>query len=672
VDTVTKFYVSESGNDSNPGTKALPFKTVGRINTLMADGNIKRGNSVLFKCGDEFFGGINPPPAASPTGPVIHFGAYSKGRRPKISGYKVMNLSAGWTLHAAGVWKIDLTASSGTYTGNTSSTSTNIGHLLVNGQVFGGKKSLLSSLASAWDFFSDDTYLYVQATANPTTLATDIRASAGLNGFTPRHATSYEGLEFEGFAGHGFSVQNDNTTVGNVTIANCDIHHMGGGYQPSTANRYGNGGEVWIGASDVSIVGNLIHDCYDTGTTLQGPVNAGADSWSNVTLQHNTIWNCTQSFEVWAQGVAPAGGFKKVLFSENLCFDGGSSWGEQWRMDPVGNSCHLVAYAMELPTDIVVENNIFWRAHDNYLYTSSPLPVGFISRNNIIGLTAGQRLQGSRDASSGVTPTVSPQFETIEQADAWVAATGYEKGSIFVAVPEIAEGMDVSESIQFLSSHAATAPAMAKIAARAAGAARGDATDMRAVLDKLDVGLPASSTPLRPSMFYTAPFISDAAAGGVNGEALGVILHPARTARLSSISFEVIGAGSAGAVVRAAVYVFSDSQAPRFALSVDGGTVSATTTGVKTITLATDPPAGSTVMVMLAIQGAPATLPTLRMVNAASSPIVGHASAAAALASVAGGIKATVAGAFPTDMFLSSLSPAATSYKIAVGVPASS
>ena len=48
------YYVSNSGNDSNPGTMNSPWKTISKVNSV----NFNNGDKISFKGGDKFFDAI--------------------------------------------------------------------------------------------------------------------------------------------------------------------------------------------------------------------------------------------------------------------------------------------------------------------------------------------------------------------------------------------------------------------------------------------------------------------------------------------------------------------------------------------------------------------------------------------------------------------------------------
>lgn len=92
--TCCTFYVSQStGNDSNPGTIALPWQTISKVNgtTLAA------GQSVGFKTGDTWRETLTPGQSGS-AGQPITFASYGAGASPIVSG---SNLVTSWTSETA-------------------------------------------------------------------------------------------------------------------------------------------------------------------------------------------------------------------------------------------------------------------------------------------------------------------------------------------------------------------------------------------------------------------------------------------------------------------------------------------------------------------------------------------------------------------------------------------
>lgn len=129
---------------------------------------------------------------------------------------------------------------------------------------------------------------------------------------------------------------------------------------------------------------------------------------------------------------------------------------------------------------------------------------------------------------------------------------------------------------------------------------------------------------------------------------LNIIMFPSG-GTITDVAVEVTVAGSAGAVIRIGVYADDGNNGPS-TLLVDAGTVDATTTGVKTLTLATPitiPSTGRKVWVGAVVQGAAVTRPTVRW-NNSPMPGIGSTAAATIIASkIQSYLQSSVTGALP-------------------------
>ena len=78
----TTYYVSAAGNDANNGRSALtPFQSLSKVNTL----SLQAGDSVLFRRGDTFRGGLQIRRSGSTARPIV-FNAYGTGAKPTLAG----------------------------------------------------------------------------------------------------------------------------------------------------------------------------------------------------------------------------------------------------------------------------------------------------------------------------------------------------------------------------------------------------------------------------------------------------------------------------------------------------------------------------------------------------------------------------------------------------------
>lgn len=73
------YYVSATGNDSNPGTQALPWQTLYKVGIT----NLAPGHQVLFERGGVFPGCLQPATSGTAAKPIV-YGAYGSGNKPII------------------------------------------------------------------------------------------------------------------------------------------------------------------------------------------------------------------------------------------------------------------------------------------------------------------------------------------------------------------------------------------------------------------------------------------------------------------------------------------------------------------------------------------------------------------------------------------------------------
>lgn len=98
------YYVSNSqGDDSNPGSLSLPWKTLGKVGEESFNG----GDQVLFMRGDTWRETLFMPSTGDP-GNFIYFGAYgSETERPRFSGADLINESS-WSIFGSGIYRTAL------------------------------------------------------------------------------------------------------------------------------------------------------------------------------------------------------------------------------------------------------------------------------------------------------------------------------------------------------------------------------------------------------------------------------------------------------------------------------------------------------------------------------------------------------------------------------------
>ncbi|WP_328351370.1 hypothetical protein OG976_17730 [Mycobacterium sp. NBC_00419] len=404
------YYVSNAGNDRADGlTPASAWATIQKVNSALPGGR----STVLFRRGDTFFGELAPPFGCE-------VGAYDSGAKPILTMYKVLNRADGWTQHSEGIWTIDL-GSPDTHGGYNALEDANIGFLMVDGAPVPNMKADPAQLTSPWDFCTDipGHMLYVKSSANPTTLAGDIRAAPNGTSATGQVIHCINGsidihdLHITGSGGCGIAGE-----ATDVHVHDCQIDYIGGSILQNGANpRYGNGIQNWANTQRWLIEGNEIAQVYDAAWTAQGRDAAdGPVFWRDLAVRNNHIHDCGQTFELWSESNnASSPGFGSISIEGNLCQRGGYGIFSDVRPDQDVRT-HLLTYRLQTPVDVTIQNNTFEDAYGAYSYHSSNVPIGYATRNNIIRLRPGTKMEYQRP-------------ETVEEAQSWQTATGQESGS---------------------------------------------------------------------------------------------------------------------------------------------------------------------------------------------------------------------------------------------------
>jgi hypothetical protein len=394
------YYISSSGNDGNNGlSSSTPWKT---LRSYYA------GNTYLFKRGDVFYFSIPtlPDPASKTT-----ISAYGVGEKPLFSLYSKINQTA-WVRETDRIWKIPMTIREN-FTGSLPQNA-NVGFLKLDGRIYGNKVSSLDQLKKQWDFFSDNTSLYIYSSYPPSKVNSFLFSNYG-NGINLSNNFNISNIKIEGCGSHAMQGVN----IKDVEIKNIEINDIGGSYLPGFADgkvRYGNGIELWNGSSDCKVENCIVRNVYDAAYTMQGIGNTVY--FYNTIFKNNKADKNEQSFEAWAKGEAI--GFKKCYIINNECLNAGYGWSHTVRPDK-NQAVHLLSYTVEAAqTDLTFENNIFYRAKSGLYFhkTNEPLP-NFLSRNNKINL----------DPSTPIRALFSNS--TIENYELFVNSAGKEKGSAF-------------------------------------------------------------------------------------------------------------------------------------------------------------------------------------------------------------------------------------------------
>ncbi|MBC7508578.1 MAG: hypothetical protein H7320_07490, partial [Ferruginibacter sp.] len=107
ISQAKNYYISAKGTDANTGlTPATAWQTISKLNASF--GLIAAGDSILFKCGETFYGSVIVGKSGT-TGLPIVFSSYGTGAKPVITGF---TMPSAWTNMGNGVWKTNVAGAS--------------------------------------------------------------------------------------------------------------------------------------------------------------------------------------------------------------------------------------------------------------------------------------------------------------------------------------------------------------------------------------------------------------------------------------------------------------------------------------------------------------------------------------------------------------------------------
>lgn len=348
------YYVSSTGTSSTGLSADDPMS----YETAQSKAYLS-GDTILFKCGDTFYGTFNPQ-IDSINDKVTTISSYGNGKMPTICGYKIADSESSWQYHSDGIYKVYLTNTnyfSGLQT--TDANSSNIGFLEdANGVKYYNKKDSLS-LENEYDFYCDENYIYMKCDENPYNKLGTLKMATKTNLLSLSSNMKVKNIRVCGTGAHG--MLGCNTDTNNVVISNCIIENIGGSYLKGTT-RYGNGIEFYgTNALNIVVKNNIIRNVYDVGFTIQGTAGSG----KNVTVKNNAFVNNSQDSEIWESGSAT--GVSNYQFTENVSVNQGRGWGYEARPDKyVAGHILFWQYLIEGDSNISFHHNIVY--HPRRLY----------------------------------------------------------------------------------------------------------------------------------------------------------------------------------------------------------------------------------------------------------------------------------------------------------------
>ncbi len=380
------YYVSANGCDTNDGlSPETAWKSIPKVNATIAG-----GDEVRFRCGDTFYGRIDPAVGISPEQPTTYT-SYGEGKKPVVSQYKIPHAGV-WEKIRDNIYMLDMNDTS-KFDGNHSEIDANAGFIKVSGVIKYRKVFSLDDLSLQWDFYTDmdKNLLYVYSEKAPDELSDDIRIACNISCMWFKTHIKVCGIVFNGTGGHGI-----NGVTGGAYISDCEFHEIGGsrlpGY-PDPTTRYGNGVECWSNSHDVTVERCKFSDVYDVAITMQG--TQVKVNWENMYFRNNEMWNCTQCFEIWSSGELPDTGFVNCYFENNTCLNSGICWGNAARPNKEVSS-HLLLYGLQCPLcDITIRGNFLAFARSSTIFKSGgilDIPADYKIYGNTIIRPAGQEM----------------------------------------------------------------------------------------------------------------------------------------------------------------------------------------------------------------------------------------------------------------------------------------
>jgi len=325
-----RYYVSSSnGNDGDPGTLALPWLTIAKVNGF----TFAAGDTVSFKCGDTWREMLTIPRSGT-AGNNMVFNVYSTGARPLILG---SDISAGWTDEGGNIWKSTTTFAVDVW--GVSPWKSDIFFYETGGTVtWGSHKVSTVACVDEYDWTQSGGYIYVYAATDPDARYTKIEIPQRLYSIwlPQRQYITIDSLDLRHPKKINVYDNEPNTTgLTDFTLKNCHIAWVGTMHSGDGGTEDTHGYNVSVARSNMLIQNNEIHN----GGRRQISIN-----WYSV--NNNTADN--------------------IVIENNWCHDG--NHGSGMACDVTDNSNNHV-------TNIYVRNNLFtqledWGTHEDDEYST--------------------------------------------------------------------------------------------------------------------------------------------------------------------------------------------------------------------------------------------------------------------------------------------------------------
>ncbi len=376
----TSYYVSGTGNDENDGkTPETAWKTIARVSN--AD-ELKPGDGVFFKRGELFRGHLIAREG-------ITYSAYGNGDKPRIYGWDKNSASpALWVkTDQPHVWayaeKCELDIGVIVFDEKDFCRKIYQSNFLEDGsqQDYRTKAPFkdyhdLTEDKSFWHDNETKTLYLRYEKGNPAIFAGDIEMTKRepVISVSGKPDVTIDNLCI-GFGNFGIA----SGTVKNLTVQNCEIKWIGGciqsrwdGTERAYHIPYGNGIEIYGGATNFTVDNNYIWQNYDAAATNQ--LSRGNHKTSNkcVRYTNNVIENCVYSVEIFFGDYTGEEEYTRrnddTLIENNIMWKAGG-FGHVARIDPGCTSFIRCGTIVSETTDFIVRNNIFDRSRNRIVLT---------------------------------------------------------------------------------------------------------------------------------------------------------------------------------------------------------------------------------------------------------------------------------------------------------------
>jgi len=296
----TRFYVSNTGNDSNNGTSELtPWLT---CNMVSFGHTFTAGDIVSFKRGDTWKEILYVTNSGSSGNPIV-FNDYGTGNKPIISAVDELpgwTTSGNWT-NSGSIWQITL-----------SPAPPEIKRIWLNGTEV--KKALSATVNATERFYYNTTthVFYIYSATNPATTFTSITSGAVRQAAIYIYGSylSLSNIDFQG--GSNTSVRISDSDY--LTFDGCNIGYQsdrcGIDANSTTAGTTVNNCEVKNCTFDVGAPTTFFYNYEDQSTLDCIRLSDGVDTWSI----HNN------EFKDWGHGALMIEGLTAGYASSNILF----------------------------------------------------------------------------------------------------------------------------------------------------------------------------------------------------------------------------------------------------------------------------------------------------------------------------------------------------------------